>query len=116
MKMEKTSPQMIEFFNSIIPDARDIQHRLMFGYPSIFINGNLTAGLFGDDMLLRLGHDDRIEFLELPGAHLFEPKPGRPMKQYVIVPATVFDDELQLLGWLQKSLAYGRSLPLKTKK
>ena len=58
----------------------------MFGMPSIKVNGNAFAGLFGDDMVFKLTGDARDRALAIGGAHLFEPMAGRPMKEWVQVP------------------------------
>jgi hypothetical protein len=45
MKHVPSPPELIEFFDRLLPDDPDIKKRNMFGYPSCFINGNLAAGL-----------------------------------------------------------------------
>lgn len=107
---------MISFFAELVPPAMDIEPRKMFGYPCLFVNGNLTLGLHADDLLLRLDEASRKEFLQQPGAHPFEPMPGRPMKEYVVAPPALLQDETALSSWVERSLAYGRSLPPKVKK
>jgi hypothetical protein len=87
MKYVPSPPELIEFFDRLLPDDPDIKKRKMFGYPCCFINGNLAAGLHADNLLLRLSEADRSAFLKLPESKIFEPMPGRPMKEYVLVPA-----------------------------
>lgn len=114
MKLPRTPHDLVDTFDMLVPEAPDITSRRMFGYPSRFMNGNLFTGLHGDYMILRLSENDRAEFLKETGSHLFEPMPGRAMKEYVVVPNHLINDGL--LPWLEKSMAYARSLPPKQPK
>jgi hypothetical protein len=72
----------------------------------------MFMGLHQDSLILRLGEDDRAEFLSRYGAGLFEPMPGRPMKEYVVVPpALAYDDAVD--EWVRRSRAYAEQLPAK---
>ena len=82
----------------------------MFGYPAIFANGNMFAGLVGDRMVLRLGQRDRDRFLALPGARPFIAMKGRVMKQWAVVPPAMTKSASALRPWLRKALAHGRAL------
>src|SRR5713226_3551604 len=53
-----------EFFRSILPDNPRITIRPMFGNISAFVNGNMFAGLFGNDLFVRLSEESRKELLE----------------------------------------------------
>lgn len=96
----------------IFPEA---EPRKMFGYPAAFIQDQMSFGTFGDALMMRLSEDDRAKFLKLPDAKLFEPMPGRPMREYVQVPKQMMESQ-ELNKWLSKSLAYTASLPPKPKK
>jgi hypothetical protein len=66
---------------------RDVVKASMFGMPGIKRRGGKAfCGLYGDDMIFKLEGQDHARALELAGAHLFEPMPGRPMKAWVQVP------------------------------
>ena len=95
------------------PTGAGVEHRSMFGYPCAFCGGNMFAGLHEASLVLRLGPEDREAFLALPGARLFEPMPGRAMKEYVRVPEALLADEPVLRGWMERSLACARALPPK---
>ncbi|WP_354643138.1 hypothetical protein [Kitasatospora camelliae] len=62
----------------------------MFGMPCLKDTaGKAFAGLYEDQLVCRLGRDTPAlaEALHLPGAHLFDPAGGRPMKDWVCLPA-----------------------------
>lgn len=88
----------------------------MFGYPAVFVGGNMFAGLVRESMILRLGEKGVERFLELPGARPFIAMRGRRMKAWAVVPPAMIRSRSELEGWLRKALAHGRSLPPKVAK
>ena len=115
-KWRRAPDSLVETFDKAMLPFPQAERRKMFGYPSAFANGNMFAGLFQENMVLRLPDEDRAKFLKLNGAHPFEPMPGRPMREYVVVPDGVMKSSRQLTAWLGKSFDYARSLPPKVKK
>jgi TfoX/Sxy family transcriptional regulator of competence genes len=115
MKWIKASEEIIELFDKIIPDLPGVEKRKMFGYPVTFINGNMFMGIHGNSVILRLPDNKRAEFLKLQSAIQFEPMPGRFMKEYVVIPEWMLDDQLILNHWIEKSFEYTSSLPIKLK-
>jgi hypothetical protein len=114
MAWSKSPQGLIDLFAECLPDDPRIERRKMFGYPAIFVQGNMCAGLFGDGMFARLSPGDRAT---LPGGGvMFEPMPGRPMKDYALVPDDVLADEAALSEVLAKAVAFTASLPPKEKK
>ncbi|WP_280714992.1 hypothetical protein [Kitasatospora sp. MAP5-34] len=70
---------------------RGAKRSQMFGMPCLKdVNGKAFAGLHSGELVCRLGRDTpaHAEALQLPGAHLFDPADGRPMKDWVCVPPT----------------------------
>lgn len=87
--------------------------RTMFGYPSVFLNGNMLASIFQDRIMVRLSESDRTDAITRAGAKPFEPTPGRGMKEYVELPADVMADAKALRGWLERGSAYVGTLAKK---
>lgn len=108
--------ELKQVFEKAIQAFPDAEPRKVFGYPAAVINGHMFSGLHQDDMILRLADDDRTQLLKRAGARVFEPMPGRPMREYVVVPPSIRDSKTQLKNWLGKALAYTRSLPAKAPK
>jgi TfoX/Sxy family transcriptional regulator of competence genes len=109
MQWRKSPQELIELFASVMPCPPAVQ-RKMFGYPAGFINGDMFMGLFQDNMILRLSESHREEFLKLDRAKIFEPMPGRPMREYVAVPPDVMMNQKELASWVSRALEYGASL------
>jgi TfoX/Sxy family transcriptional regulator of competence genes len=115
-KFKKSPPELIQQFDLALAPFPKAERRQMFGYPCAFANGNMFVGLFADRLMLRLSDDERAKFLKLKGARLFEPFPGRPMREYVEVPPEVLNSKAKLKNWLSKSYAYALALPAKETK
>ena len=60
----------------------------MFGMPTLKTGGNAFAGYVSGAMVFQLRGDDHSAALALPGAQLFEPMRGRPMREWVQVPSS----------------------------
>jgi TfoX/Sxy family transcriptional regulator of competence genes len=115
-KFEKAPPELVEFLTSKMKDVKS-DYRQMFGYPAYFINGNMFAGLFADKLFLRLSEPDIAEIKKTcKGVSDLEPMPGRPMKGYVAIPKSVYSDDASFGEWLNMSIKYVSSLPIKQKK
>jgi len=111
MEFLKAPARLIETFGATAPGPPAAQ-RKVFGYPTAFINGNMFFGIFGENMFLRLPKDLQQKMIE-SGGRLFEPMPGRPMREYIVLPDSVVGNRGELKGWIAKSLAYARELPIK---
>ena len=60
----------------------------MFGMPCLKnSNGKAFAGYYEGEMVFKLGGASHAEALAVSGARLFDPMGGRPMKEWVVVPA-----------------------------
>ncbi len=117
--MPKFTPapaDLVHLFETAINDIPQAETRKMFGYPAAFVQGQMFAFLFGDGMMLRLSEADRARFLQEYKSKLFEPVPGRPMKEYVSVPEHVRKSPALLKVWLDRSSEYAESLPPKAKR
>jgi len=109
----KSPPALVERFGTVAARHPEAQPRQMFGYPALFVGGNLTTSLFRDRWVIRLPDPDRAEVLALPGAGPFEPVAGRTMTGYALLPNDVVDDDAALDGWIERAIAFVRTLPAK---
>ena len=111
-KMPRPTQETKDFFASLVPDHPDVSIRPMFGQLSAFVNGNMFMGIFGEDVLVRLPEEDRIEVAEAGGGP-FEPMPGRPMREYVVLPRAWRGDPDRIRGWAGRALDHAEELPPK---
>jgi TfoX/Sxy family transcriptional regulator of competence genes len=112
-KWTKAPQHLIELFHEVTAEMPGVELRKMFGYPVAFVSGQMFFGLFQDRMMIRLAESDRTAFLQKYKTTLFEPTPGRPMREYAEVPESLICSSAQLIAWLLKSAAYASSLPPK---
>lgn len=109
------NPRLVELLDTTIAgldlDA-PIDFRPMFGCPAYFTGGNMFAGVWHDAVMLRLPENQR-ELANTAGAAPFEPMPGRPMKEYVALPASMVEDPATAAEWVGRAAAYAASLPPK---
>lgn len=106
----------MDLFAECLPDDPRIQQRKMFGYPAAFVNGNMMAGLFRDQVFARVAPSRRAALETAHGALPFEPMPGRPMKDYVRLPDAIIADEAELADVMTGALTFTAALPPKEKK
>jgi len=112
-KFEKSPPELVARFDEVAVRHPAAQRRKMFGYPSLFVGGNLATGLFEDGWFVRLPDDGVAEAMALPGATGFSPMPGRAMKGWVLLPKDVVADDGALDAWIERAVTQAASLPPK---
>jgi TfoX/Sxy family transcriptional regulator of competence genes len=115
-KWKRSPESLVARFGDVLPADPRIERRSMFGYPCAFLNGHMLCGLHQDDFVLRLPEASRARFLEQPGSRIFEPMTGRPMKEYVVVPAPVLANDAAIARWLRDGVDYLSGLAPKAKK
>jgi hypothetical protein len=116
VKWEKAPKELISLLESAM-SSTDCEKKLMFGYPAYFINKNMFIGLFQNKLFARLSPDHlaaiRKKFPEIVN---LEPMPGRPMKDYFVLPDSLYTDTRALREIIGKSADFTRTLTPKTAK
>ncbi|MGH2471469.1 MAG: TfoX/Sxy family protein [Candidatus Limnocylindria bacterium] len=98
-------------FEKAKPADPTVASRPMFGYPALFLKGNLFAGTYQDKIVVRFGDDRTIAGAKT--AKTFEPMPGRAMKEYLVVPGAVMKSPRKLRAWIDHAHEYAKTLPVK---
>ena len=111
----KAPPELVERFEAAVAGIEGLEVRKMFGYPAGFVGGHMTTGLHQESWIVRLSDADREERTAAGWAG-FEPMPGRPMREYVSLPAEVIGDPDQARAWVERAADYVRGLPPKPAK
>jgi TfoX/Sxy family transcriptional regulator of competence genes len=115
IKFKKANPDLSDHLDSVLASF-DCEKRKMFGQPAYFVNNNMWTGVFGDEIFLRLSARDQEEMLSsFDDAGPLEPL-GRRMKEYVVIPSSLYDHQEEFDKWLNRSYAYVSSLPPKLRK
>ena len=116
MQMPKSPPALIERFDTVASDFPEATRRLTFGFPCLYVGGNMVTGLYGESWHVRVDKDDTDELLRLPGARPFEPMPGRPMTGFTLLPETIVDDDAAIREWVGRAIAHVSTMRVKTPK
>ena len=112
---EKAPADLVERFTDAVTALPGASVRKMFGYPAGFANGHLFTGIFAANWFVRLPDDQRAE-LAAAGGTSFEPMPGRPMREYLVIPPHIADHTVAAEPWLTRALEHVQQLPPKTKR
>jgi TfoX/Sxy family transcriptional regulator of competence genes len=115
MDWEKASPELTAILQGAAGSFALVERRKMFGGLTLFLNGHMFAAIHGAKIVVRLSEGDRAE-AERAGALPFEPLPGRVMKEYVVVPESIWSNPSSLDQWLAKSVEFVGALPPKVPK
>ncbi len=89
-----------------------ISERKMFGGLCFMSDGNMSFGVIGSEIMVRVGPDAYAAALELPHAREMD-FTGRSMRGMVYVDADGISEDDDLHVWLERGLTYARSLPPK---
>jgi hypothetical protein len=82
-----------ELADDLVAQNDDVSLGKMFGMPCIKRGGKAIAGFWQESVVFKLPHAAaRERALTLDGAVLFDPMGGRPMKEWVVVPAAHADE------------------------
>lgn len=108
--MAKSPPELVALFDSLAPRGADVERRQMFGFPAVFVAGNMAIGLHQDDFILRLPEASRERFVRLTGGTVFSPGPGRVMREYVVASKALKQTPAALTKWVEEAVAYARLL------
>ncbi len=113
MSFPRPDAESKALFHLVLPADPWIQVKPMFGNLAGFANGYMFAGLFGQQIFVRLPEPERTELLAAEGASVFDPMGGRPMKEYVTFPAAWRTEPERVRAWMARSLQWVTAMPPK---
>jgi hypothetical protein len=112
----KSPPGLVERFDSIAAEYPQAQRRPTFGYPCLYVGGNMVSGLFQSSWHVRLGPAETAELLAIEGAAPFEPMPGRPMTGFTLLPPAIVANDEAIRAWIERAIDFGTTMPPKVPK
>src|SRR4029077_5205106 len=91
-----------------------VVEKKMFGGLAFLLGGHLSGSARGRGrVLVRVAPADSNALLEEPGAELMQMTNRPPMDGWLHIAPEVLDDEAVLESWVDRGVAYARSLPPK---
>jgi len=89
-----------------------LSEREAFGGLSFLVDGNMTVGVIGDELVVRVGPEAFKAALGKAHARPFDFS-GRPVKGWVYVAPEGLASDKELAAWVVKGLEFTRALPPK---
>jgi TfoX/Sxy family transcriptional regulator of competence genes len=86
--------------------------RKMFGGLCFMRQGNMSFGVVGRELMVRVGPDSYAQALALPHAREMD-FTGRSMRGMVFVSEDGISEDENLEDWLHRGIAFAESLPAK---
>ena len=105
MAWKKSPPGLVSAFDTLVAPYPKAERRSMFGYPAVFVNGNMVVGLHEDRLVLRLDDETAAE-AKRRGAGDFQPMAGRTMKGWVAVPQALVAGRGPVPGWIERAFRH----------
>jgi hypothetical protein len=84
----------------------------MFGGLCFLLSGNMSFGIVGSELMVRVGPDAYPEALTMPNAREMD-FTGRSMRGMVYVSEDGISEDEGLEKWLERGMAFAASLPPK---
>ncbi|MGH2984139.1 MAG: TfoX/Sxy family protein [Solirubrobacterales bacterium] len=104
--------QLADRVRDLVSAHSEVSERKMFGGIAFMIGGNMAVGVLGEDLIVRLDHDESEKALAEPGVREFD-FTGRPAKGMVYVAPEQTSDDGSLAGWVEAGAGYAATLPEK---
>ena len=88
-----------------------VTEKKMFGGIAFLTHGNMTVGVNGDDLIVRISPDDTDAALAQPGVRIFDLS-KRPMRGWIMVAGESLEDDV-LDRWVAQAGTFVATLPPK---
>lgn len=95
-----------------LPDDTSLVEKKMFGGVGFMFQGNMACGIYKDELIVRVNHEDYEEMLTRPHIRPFDIT-GRPMRGWIMVGPEGYASDTDLRYWVDQGLSFASSLPPK---
>ena len=103
---------LIERIRAHLCDREGYSERKMFGTVCFMIHGNMCAGTWKGDLIVRLPKELHDQTLSMPHTKPAD-MTGRIMTGWALIGPSGTNTEIKLDSWLNRSVEYAQSLPAK---
>jgi TfoX/Sxy family transcriptional regulator of competence genes len=103
---------LAERVRSMIEGRDAVVERKMFGGVAWMIGGNMACGVLGDDLAVKMSHEDAERALAEPDTRPFEMR-GRAARAFVVVSGSALAGDAELARWVDVGADHAASLPPK---
>jgi hypothetical protein len=103
--------ELAERIRQLIPDQADLREKRMFGGLAFLVGGRMAVAASGrGGLMVRVDPGETEALSAAPHAGPFEMR-GRPVDGWLRVDADGVRTDRELEAWVQRGVAYARSLP-----
>jgi TfoX/Sxy family transcriptional regulator of competence genes len=96
----------------LVSGTAGVVEKKMFGGLAFLVGGNMSVGIHGPDLIVRIDPAETDAALEEAGVRVFDIT-GRPMKGWLLVSPQALAGKAALARWVKRSVSYAQSLPAK---
>lgn len=84
----------------LLEERRDVVEKAMFGGLAFLIDGSMSVGVVGEDLMVRVGPLRQEQALARPHARPMD-FTGRPMQGWIFVAPAGIEDDTALASWVE---------------
>lgn len=106
------SEELATRIRGLLGERDGVSERKMFGGIAWMVDGNMACGTLGEDLMVRLAHDDAECALGEPHVGPMD-FTGRPMRGFIRVSGEGIAEDTELARWVDAGAAFASSLPPK---
>ena len=105
--------ELAERIRRLVGGGPDVTEKKMFGGLAFLVGGNMAVGASGQGgILVRVDPEESDALVTSTNAELMEMR-GRSMRGWLRVDSEDLRDDAELQTWVDRGVAYARSLPAK---
>ena len=93
-----------------LDEARDVVEKKMFGGIAFMVNGHMSVGVIGSELMVRLSKDQHADVLAQPHTRVMD-FTGRVMKGWAYVSEDGIADDDVLDYWVMRCATHARAQP-----
>jgi len=93
-------------------DRPGVAEKRMFGGVAFLVNGNMSVGIRGDELIVRVAPETTESAVKEPGVRIFDIT-GRPMKGWLLVGGAAIAKDAGLSKWVKRGVDFAAALPKK---
>jgi TfoX/Sxy family transcriptional regulator of competence genes len=104
--------ELVDVIRQTIGPRSDILEKRMFGGIAFLLDGKMTCGAVGNDLMVRVGPDDFDASLGEPHIRPMD-FTGRPMRGFLYLSKSGWQQTRLRKRWIEGGIAYAAALPAK---
>ncbi len=105
--------ELAERVQEALKSHPEMTKKKMFGGVGYMLRGNLACGVWGNELMVRIGEERSEDALALSYVRQFMPMPGKPALGWILVGQEGIQTVQDLNKWINQGLEFAATLPEK---